>query len=112
MNDYDETLVLLSVYSADTEINYVSGSNSINVKVTLDSEIVPMQLHTGVLSPLSQKAPPVKIPTTNITVKSYTSDATSIARKAYIPVTYGEQLFTLQVVMACGERPAVLDGRD
>ena len=56
--DDDDTLVLLGVYSADAEINDASGCKSINVNVTLSSEIVPMQLDTGAFfSPLSQKTP-------------------------------------------------------
>ena len=45
--DIDETLTLFGVYSADADINYVSGCKGISVKVTLGSEIVPIQLDTG-----------------------------------------------------------------
>ena len=45
--DDDETFTLHGVYSADIDINDVSGCKGINVKVTLGSEIGPMQLDTG-----------------------------------------------------------------
>ena len=40
--------------------------------------------------------------------KSYTCDLIPIAGKAEIPVTYGEQHFTLPVVVACGGWPVLL----
>ena len=45
--DDDETLTLHGVYSADADINDVSGCKGINVKVTLGSEFVPIQLDIG-----------------------------------------------------------------
>ncbi|KAK2155353.1 hypothetical protein LSH36_242g06015, partial [Paralvinella palmiformis] len=45
--DDEETLTLHEVYSADTDINDISRCSGINVKVTLRSEIVHIQLDTG-----------------------------------------------------------------
>ena len=65
--------------------------------------IIPEGTHWSVLSKYPLQA-------SNITLKSYI-DAIPIAGKIYIPVTYGKQRYTLPVVVACGERPALL-GRD
>ena len=113
----DHTLGLFGIYSANADMNGVSGCKAIKVNVTLGNEIVPMQLDTGAAvsiisentySRVLQKYP---LQTSSITLKSYTGDLIPIAGKADIPVTYGEQHFTLPVVVACGERAALL-GRD
>jgi len=44
-------------------------------------------------------------------MKSYTGDAIPNSGKSYILVTYEEQHVKIPIVIACGERPALL-GRD
>ena len=116
-SDDDDTLTLHGVYSTDGDINDVPVCKGINVKVTLGCEIVPMQLDTGaavsIIPEATHRSVLSKYPlqASNIALKSCTGDAIPLAGKVYIPVTYGKQRFTLPVVVACGERPALL-GRD
>jgi len=113
----DNDLTLQGVYSGHAYINYVSGCKGISVKAIVGCEIVPMQLdiaaavsiisegtHRSVLSTYPIQA-------SNITLKTYRGDAIPIAGKLYITVTYGKQRFMLPLVVACGERPALL-GRE
>ena len=98
-------------------MNGVSGCNGIKVNVILGNETVPMQLDTGaavsVIPESNHRRVLSKYPlqTSSITLKSYTGDLIPIAGKVEIPATHGEQHFTLPVVVACGERAALL-GRD
>ena len=101
MSDGDEptenhTVGLFGFYSADSDMNGVSGSKGIKVNVTLGSEIVPMQLDTGAAisiipeSTYRRVLSKYHLQTPSITFKPYTGDLIAIARKAEIPVTYGE----------------------
>ena len=112
-------MTLLGGYSAEADINGVSGCKEINVKVTLGSEIVPMQLDIeasvsiiqgGIYKDVMSIYP---LQASNITLKAYIGDedAIPIAGKVYIPVAYRKQRFTLTLVVACGERQRLL-GRD
>ena len=110
-------MTLHDVYSADADINDVSGCKGINMKANLGIEFVPMQLDTGttlsIIPEGTYRSVLSKYPlqASNITLKSYTGDAIPIAEKVYIPVMYRKQRFTLTVVVVCGEQPALL-GRD
>ena len=113
----DHTLGLFGVYPADADMDGVSGCKAMKVNVTLGNEIVPMQLDTGAAVSIIPESicrrvlPKYHLQASRITLKSYTGDLIPIAGKAEIPVIYGEQHFTLPVVVACGERAALL-GRD
>ena len=110
----DHILGLLGNYSANTDMNGVSGCKGIKVNVTLGSEIVHRQLETGAAvsvipeSTYGRVLSKYPLQTSSMTLKSYTGDLIPLVGKTEIPVIYGEQHFTLPVVVAWGEQAALL----
>ncbi|KAK2140628.1 hypothetical protein LSH36_1289g00089 [Paralvinella palmiformis] len=108
-NAYKE--VAAKELAAKCSIEFKASSSGYSINVNLMKTLGRKKYSTskeGTYRSVLSKYP---LQASNITLKSYTSDAIPIAGKVYIPVTYGKQRFTLPVMVACSERPALL-GRD